>query len=728
MERPIVETGVRKTRLKVKSGAELYRKLGDGSYGTPLYIPQPNARLSKADRREGLQPGSIGKFTSAGSFDVLHNNVFRNALTSDTSIPVIQTPFEDDDIIEFKQFSAGSFLATPGIYRDSLDGSSSRTLATFGCDADTEEGALLMLPQGAHCERLVNMARLFDYISQSGSALYAYANNIRGRQFKNGELSVVYNCHKSTSWAIATFQNTSRERKIRMNLVSSDQSAGLQSAGARYAWDYQGTVQAKVGPEDENDDLAGGDDVPHVSSLRNQCLFARTIKIRLAGDVWQQQFPEQDVMVGLQDEHISEFDSRLEKSVSPPPSSSRSSSIPSSISSSALFSHSEPPSSQDLESVYSPPTSIYHFDGDNASVTSNDNRDLGILYDDSDQWLSDIITTFLLDRKSGAKVAISNSRNWASCASLNRSASEILDDICSANDICEQNGLVYFEPKESFLSTEESTFVVQALKYRNGFLQEFLFGSKQSCEERCTMLTELMHFLQEDRSFQVPTGSRPTLLDGHPFRTVNIDFALPCSPEQRQLFDPALQIANLRNYQNFAQVFVQPNIAKAVYNARLGQSLLRRFWDRDHEDDLHEAIFFFTNALALTPAHSHRQLEIYLDISLALFFRYQLFEQSDDLAMLLSVLQLQKDALESSSCSWIWDGIDALQPLYLHVVGENTTCQSSLMVKESPDVLDNRLEMDIKPVPSTSAPSFAYKQSWEMGSQGRAPRSVSPSI
>ncbi|KJA22801.1 hypothetical protein HYPSUDRAFT_66779 [Hypholoma sublateritium FD-334 SS-4] len=356
-EHPIVEPAVPLRRLKIKSGAELYRELGDGNYGTPLYIPQPNARLSKADRREGLHPGSVGKLTSAGSFDVLHNNVFGNTLTSGASTPAIQTPFNDDDIIEFKQFSAGNFLAAPGIYRKSLDSTSSRTIAAFGCDTDTEEGALLMLPQGAHCEHLANTEKLFDYIVQSGPALYAYANNIRGRRFKNGDLSIVYNCHKSVSWAIATFQNTSRECTVKMNLVENNYSvhSGSQSAGARYAWDYQGTVRAKIGPEDENDDLAGREDEPQVSSLRNQCLFIRTIKIRLAEDVWNQLFPGKDVTVGLQDRDVDFFqiNSQHGQSASPPPPSSLSPSplgLPS-TSLSSLFSHSELPRLQGSENI-----------------------------------------------------------------------------------------------------------------------------------------------------------------------------------------------------------------------------------------------------------------------------------------------------------------------------------------------------------------------------------------
>ncbi len=43
-------------------------------------------------------------------------------------LPSFRTPFDDDDIAEFKQFSAGSFVATPGIYRKSLNDGSLRSV------------------------------------------------------------------------------------------------------------------------------------------------------------------------------------------------------------------------------------------------------------------------------------------------------------------------------------------------------------------------------------------------------------------------------------------------------------------------------------------------------------------------------------------------------------------------------------------------------------------------
>ncbi len=148
----------------------------------------------------------------------------------------------------------------------------------------------LVMPEGAYYEKLTAKARLEDYIEQHGASLYGYANSTRNRQFKNGELSVVFSCRKATSWGIATIQNTTPERIIQMNFLERDHYTSL-SAGARFKWDCRGTVQAKIGPEEENNDLAVDGDNSAISSIRNQCLFVRTVKITLAESVWEKLFP-----------------------------------------------------------------------------------------------------------------------------------------------------------------------------------------------------------------------------------------------------------------------------------------------------------------------------------------------------------------------------------------------------------------------------------------------------
>ncbi len=118
--------------LKEKSGVQLYRALDKKKLGVALHIPQPNAQLSQAARRQGVSIGSVGKVTPERSFDCMLNichhpldPVNPPDLQAHDFIPV-QPPFDSHDIRVFREFSSESYLATPGIYRTELNGTTSR--------------------------------------------------------------------------------------------------------------------------------------------------------------------------------------------------------------------------------------------------------------------------------------------------------------------------------------------------------------------------------------------------------------------------------------------------------------------------------------------------------------------------------------------------------------------------------------------------------------------------
>lgn len=76
-------------------------------------------------------------------------------------------------------------------------------------------------------------------------------------------------------------------------------------------------MHAKVGPEEENNDLGvDGDDTP-IKSLRNQCLFVRTLKIKLSEDVWKRTFPAKSVAIGSFDDQVFPLATKASASSSP---------------------------------------------------------------------------------------------------------------------------------------------------------------------------------------------------------------------------------------------------------------------------------------------------------------------------------------------------------------------------------------------------------------------------
>ncbi len=276
-------------------------------------------------------------------------------------------------------------------------------------------------------------------------------------------------------------------------------------------------------------------------------------------------------------------------------------------------------------------------------------------------------------------MAISSDSNWSHWAFLKQKPTDILANICAINEICEQDGvpkvvitirhrltlrtkgLVFFEPKESFPSKQHRELTAEALRSGALSLQEFLFGFKQSREERCAMLRETMEYL---RDAQVSAKPWPTLFSKQPLRVLSIENAISssCSPKHH-ISHTVSPIIHLRKVLDSARTETTVELGQINHGQMLGQSLLHRFWNLGNQDDLHEAVSVFTDALMLSVANTNQvklRLEISLDFSLALFVRYKLFQQAEDLGKLKSILKIQEKVLQLPACSWVWQVQPAL--------------------------------------------------------------------
>ena len=88
------------------------------AHGFPLWIPQPNMRLSRSYRRQGVSIGDVGIFTSDGGFDFLFNVCLPaghpnnpNELPEGFSCFVLRPA----DVSEFHAHSSHSYLASPSV-------------------------------------------------------------------------------------------------------------------------------------------------------------------------------------------------------------------------------------------------------------------------------------------------------------------------------------------------------------------------------------------------------------------------------------------------------------------------------------------------------------------------------------------------------------------------------------------------------------------------------------
>ena len=87
-------------------------------HGFPLWIPQPNMRLSRSYRRQGVSIGDVGIFTSDGGFDFLFNVCLPaghpnnpNELPEGFSCFLLRPA----DVSEFHAHSSHSHLASPSV-------------------------------------------------------------------------------------------------------------------------------------------------------------------------------------------------------------------------------------------------------------------------------------------------------------------------------------------------------------------------------------------------------------------------------------------------------------------------------------------------------------------------------------------------------------------------------------------------------------------------------------
>ncbi|KAF8802243.1 hypothetical protein BYT27DRAFT_7173426 [Phlegmacium glaucopus] len=274
----------------VQRSNEIYeRHLMLKGRGFPLWIPQANIHLPIPYRAKGVCIGDVGIVTAFGGFDFLFNicrardDPINPEALPDNFAP-IHPPLSMIDIRKFREFSAGSYLASSSIVK------SQTTEQTPGLifESSASEGAILTMPEGAFQEELGNLSRFRDYVAVHATDWYKFVNGPRGREAQNGDVRVVVGCDKTTSWGMATFSNTSSAQQSKFRLKFHPLGGQQQPQRSGYAWEHSGVAEVRVGPEPgENEELG---EIP-TCQLQNQCLFMRTLSITLSDSVWAEAFP-----------------------------------------------------------------------------------------------------------------------------------------------------------------------------------------------------------------------------------------------------------------------------------------------------------------------------------------------------------------------------------------------------------------------------------------------------
>ncbi|KAF4617807.1 hypothetical protein D9613_006180 [Agrocybe pediades] len=277
-------------QLPVQRSNEIYeRHLLLKGRGFPLWIPEPNKNLSMIYQRQGISIGDVGLVTYAGSFSFLFNICLPadhpvNPRVMPEGFAPIDPPIDPGDVRRFTEFKAGSFLGSNSIIK-SLEPYENQ----LSFEAQSSEGAILVMPEGAVSYDFENIPSFRKYIAANLESWYRYANGLRGREAKNGDIRVVIGCDKSTSWGMAAMSNLSEERNSRLTLLSKKteptDSQNPQPVG--YTWEYSGVAEVRAGPDPEEIEELRVDDPEPSIKYANQSLFIRTLNPTLGSELWE---------------------------------------------------------------------------------------------------------------------------------------------------------------------------------------------------------------------------------------------------------------------------------------------------------------------------------------------------------------------------------------------------------------------------------------------------------
>jgi len=112
----------------------------------------------------------------------------------------------------------------------------------------SEKGAILILPEGATSENLLNLRGVTEEAQANAESWYRYAYLERGRTaINNDSLFLITGFRKASSWAIAAFSDADRSAGLQGRFTAGNIING-DVAGA-YSWQVSKSIHCRVGPK-----------------------------------------------------------------------------------------------------------------------------------------------------------------------------------------------------------------------------------------------------------------------------------------------------------------------------------------------------------------------------------------------------------------------------------------------------------------------------------------------
>jgi len=136
----------------------------------------------------------------------------------------------------------------------------------------SNEGALLVLPEGADQRDLCNLLLFEREALRNGKSWYEFAVTKLGRtRISADSLYLITGCHKTSSWSLAAFHQSSSNFNFNAQFTAGEIING--NIGAAYSWQMTSAVPCRIGPEPYED-------------AKNQTAFIRGFKIAVRGSTF----------------------------------------------------------------------------------------------------------------------------------------------------------------------------------------------------------------------------------------------------------------------------------------------------------------------------------------------------------------------------------------------------------------------------------------------------------
>ncbi|KAN0075500.1 hypothetical protein V8E55_011523, partial [Tylopilus felleus] len=172
-------------------------------HGYPLRTPEPSIKLPDCYRREGLKIGDVSVVVPEdGSFDVYFN------LTLPREHPLHAAHGVPDNFTlqrrNYRVLPNAEVLVVPFL----LLLWSARSTDQLHLHQNENEGAMLLLPQGADRHGLAKESLLLETVLENAVDWYHFARKKLYRNISNDALYLITGFHKARSWTLASFKNT----------------------------------------------------------------------------------------------------------------------------------------------------------------------------------------------------------------------------------------------------------------------------------------------------------------------------------------------------------------------------------------------------------------------------------------------------------------------------------------------------------------------------------------